>query len=84
MRSFHCACVRSFQCLFVLVTEYLCKHGRKNTRFQGVSVSMFPYCVLPDRTTAIGQQIDAYLNEQVELEDHSIHLLFAANRWELV
>ena len=45
---------------------------------------MFPYCVLPDRTTAIGQQIDAYLNEQVELEDHSIHLLFAANRWELV
>ena len=37
-----------------------------------------------DRTTAIGHQIDGYLNKQVELEDHSVHLLFAANRWELV
>lgn len=38
----------------------------------------------PDRTTAIGKQINAYLNKEVELEDHSVHLLFAANRWELV
>jgi dTMP kinase len=27
--------------------------------------------------------IDAYLRSQSELDDHAIHLLFAANRWEL-
>ncbi|KAL0953335.1 hypothetical protein HGRIS_004580 [Hohenbuehelia grisea] len=37
----------------------------------------------PDRTTTIGQMIDAYLKSQSELDDHLIHLLFSANRWEL-
>ncbi|KAJ9117754.1 hypothetical protein QFC20_000032 [Naganishia adeliensis] len=36
----------------------------------------------PDRTTAIGQTINAYLLSQTEMDDHAIHLLFAANRWE--
>ncbi|KAI1327770.1 thymidylate kinase-domain-containing protein [Xylariaceae sp. FL0255] len=36
----------------------------------------------PDRTTPIGQMIDAYLKGQSEVEDHVIHLLFTANRWE--
>ncbi|EHK42155.1 uncharacterized protein TrAtP1_011834 [Trichoderma atroviride] len=36
----------------------------------------------PDRTTAIGQLIDGYLKSHVELDDHAIHLLFSANRWE--
>ncbi|GFP55747.1 thymidylate kinase [Trichoderma asperellum] len=36
----------------------------------------------PDRTTAIGQMIDGYLKSNVELDDHAIHLLFSANRWE--
>lgn len=35
-----------------------------------------------DRTTAIGKMIDAYLRSESELDDHAIHLLFAANRWE--
>ncbi|KAK2033009.1 thymidylate kinase [Colletotrichum zoysiae] len=38
----------------------------------------------PDRTTTIGQMIDAYLRSSVEMEDHVIHLLFSANRWEAV
>ncbi|KAL5476299.1 hypothetical protein EMCRGX_G026225 [Ephydatia muelleri] len=38
----------------------------------------------PDRTTAIGKAIDEYLNNKVELEDHAIHLLFSANRWESI
>ncbi|KAI6119210.1 thymidylate kinase-domain-containing protein [Pisolithus croceorrhizus] len=38
----------------------------------------------PDRTTAIGKMIDAYLCSRSELDDHAIHLLFSANRWELV
>ncbi|KAG5981217.1 hypothetical protein E4U55_003176 [Claviceps digitariae] len=38
----------------------------------------------PDRTTPIGQMIDGYLKSQVPMEDHVIHLLFSANRWEAV
>ncbi|KAK4090580.1 hypothetical protein Purlil1_5252 [Purpureocillium lilacinum] len=35
-----------------------------------------------DRSTPIGQMIDAYLKSDVAMEDHVIHLLFSANRWE--
>ncbi|KAH0263678.1 thymidylate kinase, partial [Aureobasidium melanogenum] len=38
----------------------------------------------PDRTTPIGQMINNYLQGQSEQEDHVIHLLFSANRWEAV
>ncbi|KAM5344704.1 hypothetical protein ACJ41O_010566 [Fusarium nematophilum] len=38
----------------------------------------------PDRSTPIGQMIDSYLKSDVEMEDHVIHLLFSANRWEAV
>lgn len=37
----------------------------------------------PDRTTAIGQMINSYLQGTTETSDHVIHLLFSANRWEL-
>ncbi|KAJ7035045.1 thymidylate kinase [Mycena alexandri] len=52
------------------------------TRFQaaGIDVKLLKF---PDRTTAIGKMIDAYLRSQSELDDHAIHLLFSANRWEL-
>jgi dTMP kinase len=36
----------------------------------------------PDRTTEIGKSINEYLKNKSELNDHSIHLLFSANRWE--
>ncbi|XP_021749886.1 thymidylate kinase-like [Chenopodium quinoa] len=36
----------------------------------------------PDRNTAVGQMISAYLSNQSNLDDHTIHLLFSANRWE--
>ncbi|MGH0154333.1 UNVERIFIED_CONTAM: hypothetical protein FKN15_027170 [Acipenser sinensis] len=38
----------------------------------------------PDRTTEIGQLINSYLEKKSNLEDHTIHLLFSANRWEQV
>ncbi|KAM4549289.1 thymidylate kinase [Odontesthes bonariensis] len=38
----------------------------------------------PDRTTTIGQLISAYLEKKSDLEDHTVHLLFSANRWEMV
>ncbi|OMO73413.1 Thymidylate kinase [Corchorus olitorius] len=36
----------------------------------------------PDRTTSVGQMISAYLTNKSQLDDHTIHLLFSANRWE--
>jgi dTMP kinase len=38
----------------------------------------------PDRSTTIGKLINHYLTNKIELDDHSIHLLFSANRWELL
>jgi len=38
----------------------------------------------PARETTIGKMIDSYLKESTEIEDHVIHLLFSANRWELI
>lgn len=35
-----------------------------------------------DRSTGIGSCIDAYLRKESGHDDHSIHLLFSANRWE--
>lgn len=35
-----------------------------------------------DRTTPIGKSIDSYLKGESQQEDHVIHLLFSANRWE--
>ncbi|KAK1389701.1 dTMP kinase [Heracleum sosnowskyi] len=36
----------------------------------------------PDRNTVIGQMISSYLNSDSQLDNHTIHLLFSANRWE--
>ncbi|KAK3109633.1 Thymidylate kinase, partial [Teratosphaeriaceae sp. CCFEE 6253] len=36
----------------------------------------------PNRSTPIGQMINSYLTGTTQTEDHIIHLLFAANRWE--
>lgn len=36
----------------------------------------------PDRTTEIGKMISAYLSNTADMDDHALHLLFSANRWE--
>lgn len=38
----------------------------------------------PDRTTVIGKMINDYLSCKNEVDDHAVHLLFSANRWENV
>jgi len=48
---------------------------------EGIKAKMMRF---PDRTTAIGSIINQYLTCAKELDDHAIHLLFSANRWELV
>ncbi|XP_072653180.1 thymidylate kinase isoform X2 [Canis lupus baileyi] len=38
----------------------------------------------PERSTEIGQLLSSYLEKKSDVEDHSVHLLFSANRWEQV
>ncbi|XP_038039372.1 thymidylate kinase isoform X1 [Anas acuta] len=38
----------------------------------------------PERTTEIGRLLGAYLAGEKDVEDHAVHLLFSANRWEHV
>jgi thymidylate kinase len=57
------------------------------TTFQVVYLLYRPYrgpvlMLHLDRTTPIGKMIDSYLHSKTEMDDHSIHLLFSANRWE--
>ncbi|KAH0650831.1 hypothetical protein KY289_031070 [Solanum tuberosum] len=46
---------------------------------QGLSVESWRF---PDRNTGVGQMISSYLANKSQLDDHAIHLLFSANRWE--
>lgn len=38
----------------------------------------------PDRSTTIGKLIDEFLQRKKTLDDHVVHLLFSANRWECI
>lgn len=54
------------------------KHFLESAFNRKVAVFKFP-----DRTTAIGKQINSFLQNQIEYEKELIHLLFSINRWEL-
>jgi dTMP kinase len=49
-------------------------------RNMGMPVSV---CSFPDYTTPLGRELKAYLTGSVRLDLHSVHLLYAANRWEV-
>lgn len=46
---------------------------------KGLSVEAWRF---PDRSTCVGQMISAYLANESQLDDRTVHLLFSANRWE--
>ncbi|XP_009582021.1 PREDICTED: thymidylate kinase, partial [Fulmarus glacialis] len=46
--------------------------------------SLLPALFPTERTTEIGRLISSYLVKEKNLEDHTVHLLFSANRWEHV
>lgn len=48
---------------------------------RGVSVEPLAWR-FPDRETPIGKMISAYLTNATAMDDHALHLLFSANRWE--
>lgn len=56
-----------------------CVQLMNNLNNRGVKTEMMRF---PDRTTPIGKMIDAYLQNKSNMEDHALHLLFSANRWE--
>ena len=56
-----------------------CAQLVEHLRGRGVEVEHWRF---PDRTTAIGGMINAYLTSQADLDDAAVHLLFSANRWE--
>ncbi|KAG4301130.1 hypothetical protein PCANB_002512 [Pneumocystis canis] len=57
-----------------------CELLAKEFRMKNLPVKIQKF---PDRSTEIGKIIDLYLLGQLDLEDHAIHLLFSANRWEI-
>jgi dTMP kinase len=63
-------------------------HKVKHMRFPGIlritnaEGAVANQASFTDRTTTIGSMIDTYLKNQIQSDDHVIHLLFSANRWE--
>ncbi|KAG8529777.1 uncharacterized protein KY384_005258 [Bacidia gigantensis] len=55
-------------------------HSVKKLRFPGNPTHATT--TTQDRDTSIGTSISSYLKGASNLEDHVIHLLFSANRWE--
>lgn len=62
-------CGKTSQCNRLLSTLEGLGHSVESWRF-------------PDRNTGVGKMISSYLSNQSQLDDHAIHLLFSANRWE--
>lgn len=58
-----------------------CRQLVANLLAKGCKSELWRY---PERSTAIGKVINDYLEKKIELEDHAVHLLFSANRWESV
>jgi dTMP kinase len=52
----------------------------KEIRRIGLPVSVWNF---PDYTTPLGKQLKAYLARKVRFDLHSVHLLYAANKWEV-
>ncbi|XP_076042529.1 thymidylate kinase [Oratosquilla oratoria] len=67
-----------------------CDRAGKTTQAQKLIKSLtddgikIKFMRFPERSTKIGRIINQYLSCADNLEDHAIHLLFSANRWELV
>ncbi|KAJ8978249.1 hypothetical protein NQ317_012605 [Molorchus minor] len=59
-----------------------CKKLVESLKKQNVKAHFMAF---PDRTTSTGKLIDEYLrNKDCKVNDHAMHLLFSANRWENV
>ncbi|XP_074046780.1 thymidylate kinase isoform X2 [Macrotis lagotis] len=62
---------KSTQCRKLVATLLQSGHSAELLRF-------------PERSTEIGKLLNSYLQKKIHMEDHTVHLLFSANRWEQV
>ena len=51
--------------------------------FQERQIAHRIWC-FPNRDTRIGSLLDSFLRRDIELDGHTAHLLFSANRWEVM
>jgi dTMP kinase len=56
--------------------------AQKLAEYMNEHVTPTEFIRFPNRDTSIGRMINAYLAENQDLSDETIHLLFSANRWE--
>lgn len=68
----------------LIVVEGLDRAGKSTQVERLVERLGARYVKFPERSTNIGQMINAYLQQKEDVNDHSVHLLFSANRWELM
>jgi dTMP kinase len=77
---------KTSQCQLLLEALRERGHQAKYIKFPGKPtptdvISRLRYAC-EDRDTPTGKMINSYLQGQAQQDDHSIHLLFSANRWE--
>ncbi|QED21198.1 thymidylate kinase [Borealpox virus] len=69
----------------LIVFEGLDKSG-KTTQcmniMESISSNSIKYINFPQRSTVTGKMIDDYLNRRKTYNDHTVNMLFCANRWE--
>lgn len=68
----------------LIVVEGLDRAGKSTQVARLVDLLHARLVKFPDRTTEIGQMINAYLTNARDTPDEAIHLLFSANRWEVM
>ena len=68
----------------LIVVEGLDRSGKSTQVERLVQRLQAQLVKFPDRTTSIGTMINSYLTQQSDVNDQSIHLLFSANRWEVM
>ena len=67
-----------------VVVEGLDRAGKSTQVARIVETFGAHYVKFPDRSTAIGGLLNNYLTEKSNMDDHAVHLLFSANRWEVL
>lgn len=68
----------------LIVIEGLDRSGKSTQVDRLVQHLQARHVKFPERSTAIGSMINEYLTRKSEINDHAVHLLFSANRWELM
>lgn len=67
-----------------IVVEGLDRSGKSTQVARLVETLEARHVKFPERTTSIGMMINSYLTNRCDINDQAVHLLFSANRWEML